>query len=407
MSVQSLLAITAVCVCLIALPAQAAEPLDCSDASREELNEISAKVEAFKAKYKIPGISVAFVRNGHQQYLSYGVASVSTQVAVSPDTLFEVGSVSKTFSATLAAYAARKRKLSLDDPVALHLPGLASAAVGRVPLWQLGTHSAGGFPLQFPAGLDNAGAMDYYMHWQPKYEGGSVRSYANPSIALLGVATASAMKTSYRSAMQNELFPKLGLSNTWLEIPDARAALYAQGYNAKGEPVRLEDGPFAEEAYGVRSSARDLLAFLEQNIEPATRDRLLDQALLDTQRPYFAVGSMMQGLIWESYQYPIDPRIILDGSAPGFSLIDQKVNSTRAGLSKRAEVIINKTGGTGGFGTYVAFVPSRHVGVVILTNHANPTVERVALGLEILEIVDRGQGVADISGTRMGAADSR
>lgn len=267
--------------------------------------------------------------------------------------------------------------------------------LGACRFWQLDTHSAGGFPLQFPAGLDNAGAMDYHAHWETKYQGGAVRSYANPSIALLAVATANAMKTTYRSAMQVKLFPKLGLNNTWLAVPKAKMKLYAQGYNAKNEPVRMEDDPFAEEAYGVRSSARDLLAFLEQNIEPHTGDKLLDLALRDVQQPHFAVGSMMQGLVWESYRYPIDASVIVSGSAPGVSLKDQKVTSTVPGLNSFPEAIINKTGGTGGFGTYLAFVPSRKIGVVILTNHANPTVERVSLGLQILEIVDRGRHATD------------
>ncbi|MDA5337291.1 beta-lactamase [Stenotrophomonas maltophilia] len=395
MNVHFILALAAVCSYLITPDAYAIEPSSSSDATRQELDEIIAAVGAFQAKHNIPGVSIAFVRNGHQQYLSFGVASLSTQSQVSPDTLFEVGSASKTFTATLAAYAARQQKLSLDAPVALYVPELASSPLGRVPLWQLGTHSAGGFPLQFPAGLNNAGAMDYYAHWEPKYKGGSVRSYANPSIALLAIATANAMKTAYRSAMQEELFPKLGLNNTWLAVPKAKMKLYAQGYNANNEPVRLEDGPFAEEAYGVRSSARDLLAFLEQNIEPHTGDKLLDLALRGVQQPYFAVGSMMQGLIWESYRYPIDASVIASGSAPGVSLKDQKVTSTSPGLNSSPEAIINKTGGTGGLGTYLAFVPSRKIGVVILTNHANPTDERVSLGLQILEIVDRGRHSTD------------
>lgn len=391
MNVQRPIAIVALLIGLEACYGVAAANSNESAASRQQVDAISEEVEEFRAKYKVPGMAVAFVRDDQLTYLSYGVESLSTQAEVSPDTLFEVGSVSKTFTATLAAYAAREGRLSLDEPVAEYVPELSGVPLGNVPLWQLGVHSAGGFPLQFPEGLDNAGAMAYYKRWQPKFPGGAVRSYANPSIALLSVATARAMKVTYRSAMQDLLFPKLGLQNTWLKVPDKKMGMYAQGYNANSEPVRLEDGPFAEEAYGVRSSARDLLAFLKQNIEPDTGDKSLDQALRDVRRPYYEVGSMLQGLIWESYRYPTDASVVVAGSAPGFSLKDQEVTSKEMKAEGRGELLFNKTGGTGGFGTYIVFVPSRKIGVVVLTNHANPTVERVALGLKILEIVDQGR----------------
>ena len=101
-------------------------------------------------QHEIAGMAVAVTRQGEQHFYSFGLASWETRVPVTNDTLFEVGSISKTYSATLAAYAQALGRLSLADPVERHVPELAGSAFGKVSLLGLATHTAGGFPLQVP-----------------------------------------------------------------------------------------------------------------------------------------------------------------------------------------------------------------------------------------------------------------
>ena len=75
-----------------------------------------AATEVMKA-HDISGLAIAVSHDGIQQFYSFGVASKATQAPVTPDTLFEVGSISKLFTATLAAYAQANGQLSLTDPV--------------------------------------------------------------------------------------------------------------------------------------------------------------------------------------------------------------------------------------------------------------------------------------------------
>lgn len=351
---------------------------------------VDAAAAAFMQRYHVPGMVIGISHKGQQRFYSYGVASKATAAPVTADTLFELGSISKTFTATLATYAQARGALSLQDPVGKYLPDLDGHPIGKVPLWQLGTHSAGGFPLQFPETVKtDADAMRYYRQWTPSYTGGELRSYANPSIALLGVATAQALKLPFERAMQGTLYPKLGLTSTWLRVPQNQRRRYAQGYNAADVAVRLNPGPLAEEAYGVRSSARDLLHFVDLNIAPATGDPALDKALRDTQAGRFEVGPMTQALVWEQYRYPLALEALLEGNSNQMAYHDNPTTPIAASLLPRKDWLYNKTGGTGGFASYVAFIPSRQIGIVILTNKAHPNEGRVRLAYALLEALEK------------------
>lgn len=101
-------------------------------------------------EYKIPGLAVAVTLDGQHYFVNYGVASLQSKQAMTNSTLFELGSVSKTFNATLAGYAQAQGRLSLSDHPAKYFPELKNTAVNQATLLNLGTYSAGGFPLQFP-----------------------------------------------------------------------------------------------------------------------------------------------------------------------------------------------------------------------------------------------------------------
>ena len=105
---------------------------------------------------------------------------------MTPETLFEIGSVSKTFTATLAGYALTQDKMRLDDRASQHWPALQGSRFDGISLLRPPTYTAGG--LQFPDSVqkDQAQIRDYYRQWQPTYAPGSQRLYSNPSIGLFG-----------------------------------------------------------------------------------------------------------------------------------------------------------------------------------------------------------------------------
>ncbi|WP_024696991.1 class C beta-lactamase [Pseudomonas avellanae] len=333
----------------------------------------------------IAGLSIAITRQGKQQFYNYGVASKATGQPVSSDTLFELGSISKTFTATLATWAQANGQLSLTQSIDTYMPPLRDTRLGKIPVFHLGTHTAGGFPIQVPEKVQNSRQlMDYFKAWQPEYLPGTHRTYANPSIGLLGVIAARSMKMPFQEAMQQSLFPALGLNSTYVSVPDDKQVLYAQGYNKLDEPVRVNPGPLAAEAYGVKSSSRDLIRFVEANIGFGQYDALLQRALSDTRIGYFKVGGMTQDLAWEQYPTPIRLDVLLAGNASAM-LNTQKAEAIEPPLAPLPTAWVNKTGSTNGFGGYVAFIAEKQLGIVILANKNYPNEERVKLAYRILQ----------------------
>jgi beta-lactamase class C len=333
----------------------------------------------------IAGMAVAVTVNGKPQYFNYGVASKETGKPVTQDTLFEIGSVSKTYTATLIAYAQATGKLALTDNASAVLPALRGSAFDHISVLQLATYSAGGLPLQFPAEADSADKMlGYYQQWKPVYPVGSQRLYSNPSIGLSGYLAAQAMGQPFDDAMENTLLPKLGLKHTWLKVPQEQMALYAQGYDKADKPVRVGPGALDAEAYGVKTSAADLIGFVQANLKPASLDKPLQQAIALTHTGYYSVGDMTQGLGWEMYRYPVTLDGLLAGNSTAMAMQAHQVQWLTPPHAPSGNVLLNKTGSTGGFGAYVAYVPSKDMGVVILANKNYPNAERVKIAHQIL-----------------------
>ncbi|MDH1523981.1 AMZ family class C beta-lactamase [Achromobacter mucicolens] len=368
--------------------------LPSSAVARSELPYIDSVVnEAARAvirQHDIAGMVIAVTHQGRQRFYTYGVESLQTRRAVNRDTIFEVGSISKTFTVTLAAYAQAKGLLQLTDSPARFLPELAGTEFAKLTLLNLATHTTGGFPLQVPDEVrDNAQLMQYLKAWKPEHAPGTYRSYANPSIGMLGVVAAASLKQPFAQAMEKDLFPKLGLSSTFIDVPAAKASRYAQGYNKQGAPVRVNPGVLAAEAYGVKTSARDLLRFVEASMDMDVLDKDIRRAIADTHVGYYQVGAMTQDMVWEQFPYPVPLDSLLTANAGTLNSQSHPAQALQPPLALQAQTWINKTGSTNGFGAYVAFVPARKLGIVILANRNYPNDARVRLAAEILGAVDK------------------
>ena len=179
------------------------------------------------------------------------------------------------------------------------------------------------------------------------------------------------------------MFPALGLEQTHLDVPEAALAQYAQGYGKDDRPLRVGPGPLDAEGYGVKTSAADLLRFVDANLHPERLDRPRAQALDATHRGYYKVGDMTQGQLGslrlaDLPEAPAGRQLDADGAATAQDR--QAARATGAGGQR----LLNKTGSTNGFGAYVAFVPGRDLGLVIPANRNYPNAERVKIAYAIL-----------------------
>jgi beta-lactamase class C len=359
-----------------------------ADETAKVRTAIEAAVKPVMAQYGVPGMAIGVTLDGARYFLERGSAAPQRKIPVTRATLFELGSISKTFTATLAALAEIEGKLALGDTVGRHMPELAGTPIAAVRLLDLGTHTAGGFPLQLPEAVKTeAELMAWYRAWKPQFAEGAMRVYANPSVALLGIATARAMGESFTRLAEGRLFPALGLKRTFINVPQGENASYAWGTNRDGKPVRAGASPIAAEAWGVSSNTEDMLRFLEVQMGVASDvpDPVV-RAVAATHTGYYRTGPFIQDLIWEQYPAPVT----LDQMTRGNSskLMGARPNPATAiepPMPPRKDVIFNKTGSTGGFGAYVFAAPERKLGIVILANKFYPNEERTKVAWQVME----------------------
>ncbi|RPB41717.1 class C beta-lactamase [Vibrio diabolicus] len=338
-------------------------------------------------EYDIPGLAVAVTIDGKRYFYNYGFADESKGSLVTNDTIFELGSISKTFAATLTGYAQEKGKLNMDDKVKDYILELENSVLGNTKLVHVATYTAGGLPLQFPSEVTNdAEMMQYYKTWKPEHEAGTKRKYSNPSIGLFGYIGALSMKSDYTEMMETVILPELGMTNTFVDVPKDQLNNYAFGYSSEGKPVRVNPGILDAQAYGIKSTSLDMLQYMEANMGQAQLNTDIENALERTHTKYFDTDTFTQAVGWEGYDYPVSLSQLLKGNSSDVILNAKPVQASVSGTLGR-DVWYNKTGSTGGFGAYVAYVPSEKIGIVMLANKNYPNAERVEAAYNIISSV--------------------
>lgn len=360
-----------------------APPISAAPEATNPASIVDETIRPLMAQHDIPGMAVAVAVDGRSFVFNYGVSSRQGRVAVDGATLFEIGSISKMFTATLAAYGHVTGKLSLDDHPGRYVARLRGRPIDRATLLHLGTYTAGGLPLQFPDSVrTDASAPDYFRKWKADAAPGTVREYSNPSIGLLGAVTSVAMKDSFDRLLETHLLHPLGMNESYVRVPPQAMIHYAWGHR-EGRAVRVNPGPLADETYGIKSTASDLLRFVQANIDGDGLDAALRDAIRVTQVARFGAGSMTQAFGWEQFPYPLSREMLVSGNSPEIIYERTPVHpvSSPGGTTAR---LFDKTGSTGGFGAYVVFVPERRFGLVMLANRNFPIAARVEAAYAIM-----------------------
>lgn len=289
---------------------------------------------------------------------------------VDPRSIFEIGSVTKVFTATLLAEMVEQGLVRLDDPVQRHLPdGVRVPVRGRpITLCDLATQTSG-LP-RLPPGLfsrslrqrhdpyadfSEQDLLDALVRTRPKEAPGVRLRYSNFGFGLLGYVLARRSGTSYDELVRHRLCAPLGLAETGIEVADDANERFADGHNRRGRGVPHWHLGVLAGAGGLRSTVDDLLSFLDLQLAPPATP--LGRAAQATHLPRTTRGVLEQGLGW-------------------------------VGLPLRGETrrMLWHNGGTGGFRSFVGFVPDIGAGVVVLSNSARSV---DAIGFRILESISR------------------
>jgi CubicO group peptidase (beta-lactamase class C family) len=292
---------------------------------------------------------------------SYGNLDRRDPRPVNGDTVFEIGSVTKVFTALLLADMVVRGEVALNDPVKKYLPGNVRVAErdGRaIALVDLATHTSGlpFFPSNFPPVEDRAAYARYSV--DRLYESlsselpcapGTRWEYSNTGAGLLGLALGRRAGMDYESLVRVRITGPLGMERTANEVSSQMKSRLAAGHDEQLEPAPRWELPALPGAGSLHSTANDLLD-------------LLGAFLGYTESPLAPAMAAMPETSRSNELYQID-------QALGWFVI-----------GKGDDRIFVHEGGTFGFASYLAYDPKNRTGVVVLSN-ATAGVGDIALHL--------------------------
>lgn len=297
---------------------------------------------------------VAAVLDGRRRIdAAYGRSDSADNRALDADTVFEIGSITKVFTALLLADMIVRGEVAADDPVAKFLPENVKVPYFEstpITLLDLATYTSGlpRMPANFaPRNASNPYAdysveqlYDFVSNHKLRFRPGTHYEYANLGFGLLGHALALRAGKSYEELVVSRICAPLGMESTRITLSRSMQDRLAHGHNASLDPVANWDIPTLAGAGALRSTANDLLKFLEMSL--GNKPSPLAQAMAMT------VGE----------RHPTErPRVEV---ALGWFL----------STSYRDEIAW-KDGGTGGYASFIGFSTKSRRASILLSNTAN------------------------------------
>lgn len=319
------------------------------------LNEQIRKMgQNYLAGHKNAGLVIAFYQRGRESVQGFGKISDANQSPPDARTIYEIGSVTKIFTATLLAEMLNEGVAGLNDPIGLYLPkDVTSPSLNghEITLVDLATHTSG-LP-RLPANLLAAAKdkSDPYANYTTrdlydslrtvklKSEPGKRSVYSNYGYGLLGKLLELKSGKSYETLVQEKICAPLGLDSTTTQLSQEQAARLTPGHNADDEVVSNWHFDSLAGCGAIRSDAADLLKFIEAEL--GSGDSGISRAMETTQQSYYKGFGGNIGLGWQ-------------------------ITGTLEGLS-----VLWHNGGTGGYRSFVGFDKSNQTGVVVLSNYGD------------------------------------
>jgi CubicO group peptidase (beta-lactamase class C family) len=293
-----------------------------------------------------PAMVVVMVDGGRSQVAGFG--KLADGRAPDGRTVFEIGSVTKTFTALLLAEGVQAKAFRLDTPVADLLPGFELPSRHGKPI-TLGllAEQFSGLPrlpgnLQ-PADLGNPYAdygrdrlKAFLASYRLPRDPGAAYEYSNLGFGVLGDALAQHAGLSYGELVQRQVLAPLGMHSTGLELTPALRARLAAGHDEVGQPAKHWDFGALSGAGGLLSDGDDMLRYLQANMGRLKTPLASAMRLAQAPRRDIGGGDRI-GLAWMTHHTP------------------------------HGDVVWHN-GETGGYSSFIGFTPDGQRGVVILTN---------------------------------------
>ena len=307
------------------------------------------------------GIVVGLLEpDGRTRVIAYGDPGPG-RPPLDANSVFEIGSISKVFTATALAELVKQGKVSLDDPVQKYLPSSVHVPSRNGKVITLGNLSEqnSGLP-RMPNNFHPANPANPYVDYgapqlyeflngyQLTRDPGAEFEYSNVGVGLLGHALSLATGKSYEELERSLVWTPLGMTHTAITLTPWMQQHLVLGHDEQGNVVSNWDLDALAGAGAIRSTMSDMLKFADANLHPERGP--LERAMSFAHEVRAKAGPMGIGLNWLS-------------------------------LYAGADTIVWHNGGTGGYRTYIGLLPSRKMAVVVLTNTGGTGADDIGMHL--------------------------
>lgn len=328
------------------------------------VDEIEAALKTRIENGYAVGLTVGLVKDQQSYIISLGQSAKANGFEIDADNIFEIGSISKTFTGILLADMVQKGEVKLIDSVADYLPDNVTMPTRngqQISLLDLATHRSG-----LPRLPDNMAPKDInnpYVDYsvQDLYEFlsgyelsrdiGAETEYSNLGMGLLGHVLALKAGMSYEDLIKQNLLMPLAMRDTGIELSGEQLSRFTTGHDVAGEATAHWDLPTFAGAGALRLSANDMMKYMWVNMDVAA-SALADAVTLSHEiNAEFAAPQMSIGLAW----------LIRDDGDKSY---------------------VWHNGGTGGYRSFIGFDKQAKQGVFVLSN-SQDNVDRI--GWAILE----------------------
>jgi CubicO group peptidase (beta-lactamase class C family) len=315
------------------------------------------------------GMVVALVDRDGTRIFSAGKTGNGSDKLVDSDTIFEIGSCTKTFTALLLEEMAHRGEVKLDDPVAKYLPAtvkVPSRNGKQITLANLAAQDSG-----LPFNATNHKGKDWYERfasysvpdmyaflssYELTQDPGEKYQYSNIGMGLLGHALSLRAEKDYESLVRERICRPLHMHNTFIDVPAELESRMARGHDEDLKPTPDLEIPALAGAGALRSTVNDLVKYVSANtgLTPSELKPLMQD---------------MQVIRHHGTSY--------EWGNTAMPWIDQTV------YSPPGSELLGHGGGTGGFAAFIGFDKLQHRGIVILSNQER--IHSSVLGWRILQ----------------------